>query len=187
MNRSAWYGLSLLGLAAVVAWYFWHRGTHEIHMESTVLSDAVLQVSNVDLKDRIDITEDVVVGFTFLPQVPWPDNESWMLVLSLVPEGAEYSAAKSQVMFRCTARSSVSLGLMTKGQVGQFSPPKPALGDPRCYYYSVLTHREIPFSGKCRLEVLLLKTPQGKTNNYGHFSPMVPTCIFRRVIEVVRE
>ncbi len=187
MNRRILYGLLLLVLAGVTAWLFWPRGTHVIQMENTVLANAVFQVSNVDLKDRIDITEDVVVGFTFLPQVPWPDNESWILVLSLVPEGAEYSAAKSQVMFRCTARSSVSLGLMTKGQVGQFSPPRPAPGDPRCYYYSVLTQREIPFSGKCRLEVLLLKTPEGKTNNYGHLTPMVPTCVFWRVIEVVRE
>ena len=58
MNRRILYGLLLLVLAGVTAWLFWPRGTHVIQMENTVLANAVFQVSNVDLKDRIGLPHD---------------------------------------------------------------------------------------------------------------------------------
>ena len=185
MNRRTMSGISLIGLVAVTAWFFWPRSKPEIQMESSAISEAVFEVSNTELKDRIDLLETVVVRFSFLPQVPWPDDGTVMLVLSIVPEGAGYSAAKTRQMLRRTSRSSVALDYLVQGQLRNFNAPAPDPQDPHCYYYTTLDQTEFPMTGPCRLEVMLLRTPAGKTNNYGRFSPMVPKCVFRRVVEIV--
>ncbi len=173
-------------ISLFVAWFFWPHHSSPLSLDDSEIADAVVQISDTDIADRVDISDDLVVSISFLPKIPWPDDESIIVVISIVPDGMPYSAAKSCGMFRATRKGSVSLGVTKNGIARQFSPPSPAPGDPRCHYYGVLSRREIVFDGPCRLEVMLAKVSTAKTGNYGQFSPMSMTCIYRRNVEITR-
>ena len=184
MNRVAIAAFVVVG--SFLAWYFWPRSVELMVFDDSEVADVVIKISDAEIANRVDISDDVVVSVSFLPKIPWPEDESMLVVMTLIPDGMPYSASKSSTMHHRTRRSSVGLGLMKDGKLRQVSPPAPAPGDPRCYYYGVLSPSEITFEGPCRLEVALAKVSEAKTENYGKFSPMTPTCVFRKIFEIVR-
>ncbi len=181
-----WSLLCVSILAIVTGWWFWPRPIQMAPVDESVIADAVMKVTDVELSNPLNLSEDVVLSFSFLPKIEWPDDQSLIVVLSVIPDGKSYEAAKISGMMRRTAKTSVSLGVMRNGKVQQVSPPPPAPNDPRCHYYAALSRREIPFDGPCRLEVMLMRVPKTKTGNYGQHSPMPATCLFRRNVEITQ-
>lgn len=186
MTTNRW-AVSLFAILVICsAWWLWPVHPKVSPVDESEISDIIVQVSDANLSDQLDLSEDSVFSVSFLPNSPWPNDESRLIIVTLTPAGASYEASKSFNMMRCSTTSSVSVGLLQDGKQRQYSPPKPAPGDPRCYYYTALSNREIPFDGLCRLDISVAKTSDAKTGNYGQFSPMTSTCVFRHAVEVTR-
>lgn len=173
-------------IVLVVGFWLWPRLPDPPVVSEAEISAIEAKLANRGLTDQLDLSDDSIFSFSFLPKVPWPNDESYVMVVTVIPEGKPYENSISTSLMRCTSRKSVVMDFKKDGKIQKYSPPQPASSDKRCYYYTVLRGSEIVFDGRCRLEVMLLRPDESQTENYGQFSWMISTCVYRHELVISR-